>query len=513
MANTIFGDGAVVTGASYTGAAGSSAIYSNGQLAAGVAPSTTGVILSTGNAASFTTQNSFQSNTSTQTSTNTTGVDNNAQFNAVAGATTYDASWLQVDFIPDGNVMTINFVFSSEEYPEYSNSVYNDTVGVWINGVNVPLSVGDGLTAVGNVNQTENLNLFQSNTGDQFNTEMDGFTLTLKLTIPVNPGVVNTIKIGIADVADSNYDSNLLIAADSVQTKLVAIDDAVTMKEGTTKIVDVLGNDINNSPGTLQITHINGVAVTAGQSVTLATGQVVTLNADGTFSITTDNDNDTISFTYGVKSVNGVGSQLHNDVGIVTVETIPCFVAGTRILTPTGEVRVEDLRPGDMVVTRDEGARPIRWTGQRSVAATGAMAPVRIAANTFGLHGEVWVSPQHRVLLLDAMADLLFGEPEVLVAAKSLLNDKTVRRIEGGEVTYVHLLFDRHQVIYSEGLATESFLPGPQTARAFDQPQIDEICALFPDLNHTDWAGYGAAARRTLKPHEAQILLAAQRVG
>ncbi|NBT30429.1 MAG: 2,3,4,5-tetrahydropyridine-2,6-carboxylate N-succinyltransferase, partial [Rhodobacteraceae bacterium] len=173
MAQTIFGDGVTVTSASYTGANGSSAIYSNGQLSTGVVPATSGVILSTGNAASFTTTNWSQSNTSTSTSTNTSGVDNNTQFNQVAGATTYDAAWLDVNFIPTGDVMTIQFVFSSEEFPEYSGTIYNDSVGVWINGQVVPLSVGEGDVAVGNINQTENSNLFVSNTGDQYNTEMD----------------------------------------------------------------------------------------------------------------------------------------------------------------------------------------------------------------------------------------------------------------------------------------------------------------------------------------------------
>ncbi len=71
---------------------------------------------------------------------------------------------------------------------------------------------GNGNTSVGNVNHSNNINLYNDNTADQFNTEMDGFTVTMTLTIPVNPGVVNSIRIGIADTADSNYDSNLLIA-------------------------------------------------------------------------------------------------------------------------------------------------------------------------------------------------------------------------------------------------------------------------------------------------------------
>lgn len=508
MAETIFGDGVTVTGASYSGSSYSSAIYSNGDAVAGnVTPSDTGVILSTGSATRFT-NNSNQSNLSTQTSVNSGGANNDADFNAITGSNTYDASFLTIDFIPDEGMdtMTMQFVFSSEEYPEYTNSVYNDMVGVWINGTHVPLSVADSGTAINSVNDQNNVNLYNDNTSDQFNTEMDGFTVTMTLTIPLQVDTVNTIKIGIADTGDSSYDSNLLIGADTVQTMLVAEQDYVTMQDSTTKSVDILGNDINNTTGTLEITHINGVAVVPGQSVTLTTGQVVMLNADGTISITTDSDFETSSFTYEVQSVDENGNVLQNDVGFVTVETIPCFVSGTMIETVDGPRAVETLDEGDMVMTRDDGLQPLRWTGRRTVPATGKMAPIRLAANVLGQHNALMVSPLHRILVKDAVAELLFGEDEVLIAAKDLVNDTTIRPVEGGEVEYVHLMFDRHQVIYSEGLPTESFLPGPQTCKSFEAEIVEEITTIFPELDVMTGEGYGPAARPLLKRYEAEAL-------
>jgi Hint domain len=121
------------------------------------------------------------------------------------------------------------------------------------------------------------------------------------------------------------------------------------------------------------------------------------------------------------------------------------------------------------------------------------------------------LSPQHRILIRDSLAELLFGEAEVLVAAKDLVNDTSIRICEGGMVDYVHILFDRHQVVFSEGLATESFLPGRQTTESLEQAMVDEICAIFPALNPHTGGGYGPAARRALKAHEAQVLLAAGR--
>lgn len=503
MANAIFGTGVTVTGASYSGDNASSAIYSNGQLSPGVVPSATGVILSTGKAVDFT-QSSGDPNRAAGTSSNTSGINNDAQFNALAGTSTYDASILNVDFIPTGNVMTMSFVFASDEYPEYINSQFNDIAGVWINGSHVPLGVANGTTSVTNINpNTTASNLYVSNTGDQYNTEMDGFTVTLTLTIPVNPGVVNSIRIGVADVSDSSYDSSLLIAGKSAQTVLVAVADHKSMSINQTKTIDVLANDHNTAPGVLTITHINGVPVVAGQTVMLPSGDQVKLNANGTITVTTDGDGDVLHFTYKVQ--NSLGQ---TDTGMVTINTVPCFVAGTRIRTPAGDVPVESLKPGDLVMTHDEGAQPLRWTGRRRVAALGDMAPIAIRAGTFGAHDTLLVSPQHHVLICDSFAELLFGEPEVLVAAKDLVNDSTVRRIEGGEVEYVHLLFDRHQVIYSEGLLTESFLPGPHVTRHLECAAAAEIYALFPEIDPCTGEGYAPAARRKLRAHEALVLKA-----
>lgn len=501
MANAIFGSGVTVNGASYSGPAASSAIYSNGQLSPGVVPSNTGVILSTGNVVDFT-QSNGDPNRSAGTTTNTSGVDNNAQFNAIAGTRTYDAVWLDVDFTPVGNTMTMSFVFASEEYPEYINSQFNDVVGVWVNGTHVPITVGNGVTSVNNINGNTQQNLFVNNTNDAYNTEMDGFTVTLTLTMPVNPGVLNSIRIGVADAADSSYDSNLLIGGDSVQTTLVAIDDSVNLNPNGVKTLDVLSNDIKQPGATLTITHINGVAVTVGSTITLPSGQTVKLNADGTFTITGDGQIETKNFTYTVSD--GLGN---SDIGFVKINSIPCFVAGTAIRTPYGEVAVETLLPGDLVMTQDDGPQPLRWIGRRTVAATGSFAPVHIRAGTFGQHRDLMVSPLHRILIRDSLSELLFGEAEVLISAKDLVNDHSVRYVTGGDVEYVHLLFDRHQVIFSEGLATESFLPGPQTTKSFEAGIVAEICALFPQIDPETGHGYSPAARRTLRSFEAQLLL------
>ncbi len=497
MAQTIFGDGVTVVSASYTGDYRSSGTYSNGDtISPGVTPGDTGIILSTGYAEDFTNYWG-SSNHSNSTSTNTRGVNNNSDFNAAAGARTYDASWLDVDFIPDNDTMTMQFVFSSDEFPEFANSSYQDFVGVWVNGVQVEMAVGSANPGnlVGGINQ----NLYVDNTNDDYNTEMDGFTVTMTLNFPVTVGVVNSIRIGIADVGDTNYDSNLLIAGDSVQTVIIANDDILHLPGTSTKTIDVLNNDFVASGGTLTITHINGNAVTVGSTISLATGQTVMLNADGSFTVVGDGNDEYFNFTYTVSD------GTNEDTGFVLVDSVPCFVAGTLIETADGPRKVERLEAGDQVLTQDHGMQPLRWLGRRRVAAKGDFAPIYIAPGTFGEHGAVAVSPLHRILLRDSLAELLFGEREVLVAAKDLVNDTSVRPIEGGYVDYVHLLFDDHQVVFTEGLATESFLPGPQVKNSLEAEMINEICTLFPEIDPETGEGYGPAARRTLKGFEARL--------
>lgn len=506
MAELIFGDRVTVLSASYTGDSDASAIYSNGDaISPNVVPGDTGVILSTGEADRFTNESVTNPNQRTNTTTPNSGPNNDPDFVALAGRSTFDASFLEVEFIPDPgvNFITMEFVFSSEEYPEFSNSIYNDLVGVWIDGEAVPLAAGSGLASVTNINQSGDINLFNSNVNDTFNTEMDGFTVSMSFVIPVTPGVPNTLKVGVTDVGDSAFDSNLLIAANSIQGDLIANTDEYLLRPGDSRIVDVLANDINLTGGAAFITHINDQPVSPGDTVVLTTGQSVTLNADGTLSLVGDEVSEDVAFTYEIESTTG-----DTAVGFIIIDTIPCFVSGTLIRTDRGEVPVERLGVGDLVHTRDDGLQPVRWIGRRLVPAEGKMAPVRIAADTFGAHRELSVSPLHRILVRNMQADLLFGSSEVLIAARDLIDGRNICQVAGGMVEYIHLLFDRHQVIWSNGLESESFLPGPQTTGSFEQDMVAELKAIFPELDPATGEGYGPAARPALKRYEARLLVA-----
>ncbi len=185
---------------------------------------------------------------------------------------------------------------------------------------------------------------------------------------------------------------------------------------------------------------------------------------------------------------------------------VPCFVAGTAIITQRGEKSVETLEPGDLVLTMDHGFQPLRWIGTRRVRATGGHAPVRFAAGALGNEVPLSVSPQHRMLVRGWRVEMNFGETEVLVPAVNLINGDSVSQIEGGDVTYVHIMFDCHEIVYAAGIPSESFMPGEQGLSAMAQATQDEIYALFPELRLYGVSAYGEAARPSLRNREARLL-------
>jgi hypothetical protein len=510
MAEAMFGTGITIVSATYTGADIASGIYTNGDTAApDLTPSDTGVILSTGNAKNVTNSTGDVNVSAGTTTINNTAGD--AGLMTISGQDTFDAAVFEAEFIPDGSTLTMQIVFASEEYLEWVNSGFNDSVGVWVNGQLATLTVGTGDVTINNINNVSNSNFYidNPNTLDTYNTEMDGFTVTLTLKAPVNPGQVNTIKIAIADGGDAEFDSNLLIAGNSVQTALIATDDDIVLTSDDPAEFDILANDISTTGSTLTITEINGQPVVVGDTVTLPTGEVITLTPSGFILVDDGTATGTNSFSYTVSD--GAGN---TDVGFVTVtQTVPCFVAGTLIETPSGPRRIEQFRVGDMVTTLDHGPQPVRWVGLRRLSgqdldAAPALRPIRIARGALGDGlplSDLLVSPQHRVLVRSRIARRMFDQDEVLVAAKQLLTLPGVTTVEGARSTvYVHLLFDRHEILLSNGAATESFFTGPEALKSVGPLAQAEILTLFPSLKDRSAARMlvaGRAARSLAARH------------
>jgi hypothetical protein len=185
--------------------------------------------------------------------------------------------------------------------------------------------------------------------------------------------------------------------------------------------------------------------------------------------------------------------------------TLICFASGTHIMTDRGDRTVQSLVSGDKVITRDHGMQEIRWIGSRIVPAIGDMAPIVIKQGLLKNTRDLVVSQQHKMLYKGSQAELLSGHSEVLVPVIDMLHNDGIYKIIDGFVEYFHILFDRHEIIYAEGAATESYHPNDYSLEGICDASRHEIFALFPELRSTPNV-YGPTARTCLKPYESNLL-------
>ncbi|MCA8868560.1 MAG: Hint domain-containing protein [Rhodobacteraceae bacterium] len=197
-------------------------------------------------------------------------------------------------------------------------------------------------------------------------------------------------------------------------------------------------------------------------------------------------------------------------------KVVVCFTPGTTILTPNGERPVEELSVGDKVHTRDNGMQEIRWIGTKILGHADLvhdpkLAPVLIRKGALGSglpERDMMVSPNHRLLVTSSRAQLYFEEREVLVAAKHLVGLPGFARVAVPQTSYIHFMCDHHEVVQSNGIWTESFQPGDYTLNAIDVDQRHELNKLFPGLKTAIGQGAYNSARRALRRHEAELLIA-----
>lgn len=191
----------------------------------------------------------------------------------------------------------------------------------------------------------------------------------------------------------------------------------------------------------------------------------------------------TVRFTE-VGNDNSFGALVDN------IAMLVCFAGPTLIETPTGPKPAMDIKPGDLVVT-ERGPMPVKWVGRRHVTAA-QMAentnyrPVKISAGALGQGlplADLWVSRQHRMLVSSPICQRMFGQTDILVSALKLTALPGIHIDEEiAQITYVHLLFDQHEVVFAEGAPSESLLLQAEALAALSPEALDEIRLMFPDL-------------------------------
>jgi len=168
------------------------------------------------------------------------------------------------------------------------------------------------------------------------------------------------------------------------------------------------------------------------------------------------------------------GGEMHHEDNRLTyaqISEVPCFLAGTSVMTEQGMVPVDWLRPGDRLLTRDRGFQSLLWVGRFELGQAGKVLPpesrpVEIEAGALGggqPSANLCVSPQHRLLLQHAQLQLCFGHEAMFCAADFLTGWPGVNRPERrGPLIYYHLLLPHHAAVLSDGQWTESLFLGDQ---------------------------------------------------
>ncbi|SHK21857.1 Hint domain-containing protein [Shimia gijangensis] len=317
----------------------------------------------------------------------------------------------------------------------------------------------------------------------------------------------------------SNSSNDFIEVAIDEGTDVSGIQIVVYNPSGTVRSI----NDIGDYQGTMlgkDVYSLSGVGVFKEGAIALVQdGTVIDFISFDNEVTATGGPADGLTSTQIGSTGNNQNTSVQLDengnwtTGTLNEGTIPCFLAGTKIATKRGEVAVEDLRPGDMVVVRDGGFAPIRWIGSVCTNARGGLfeqnAPIRIPRGSMGRNmpaRDLYVSPNHRIWMRDASFEVVFAEQEVLIPAKHLVGWSGIQQVNYvPEPEYFHLLFDNHQIIMSDGMLTESFHPGEVTMDQFEHEARDELLRLFPEL--IELASYGDTARRCLKSYEVPLAL------
>ncbi|MEL6641420.1 MAG: Hint domain-containing protein [Pseudomonadota bacterium] len=312
------------------------------------------------------------------------------------------------------------------------------------------------------------------------------------------------------DYVDGGVDDDIIALGDGNDTGLGGQgDDVIEGGQGTDQIIGGEGADalFGGSGSDLFIGGTAGDVVVGGEDLDGQDSDVLDLSGS---------DVDRVEFVNGDPEAGTVFFNNGTTMTFSEIENVvPCFTPGTLIATPRGERAVEDLKVGDRVITRDNGIQEIAWVGHKRITGQQLvqnphLTPILIKRGALGQglpERDMMVSPNHRMLVASDKTQLYFEETEVLAAAKHMIGASGIHAVDVMATTYIHFMFERHEVVLSNGAWTESFQPGDYTLKGIGNSQRNEILDLFPDLATQEGLENYHSARKSLKKHEAKLLL------
>ncbi|MDG1083581.1 MAG: Hint domain-containing protein [Planktotalea sp.] len=329
------------------------------------------------------------------------------------------------------------------------------------------------------VDVTETVTVVVDNDGDG----------TVFKAIDCTTDTVTSIETFIADEA--------LAENDIITINDTDIDDATFDPTGTLFARSEISNLDNNSVGTFTLQ--SGTVINFGPNTTNTGLPGV---ADGILLSTILNNNAPgVSGTGTIQITSGDESGTVGRISFENFETINfgllCFASGTMIKTIDGERAIETLTVGDRVLTMDGNYQEIRWIDSLGLDSIDLqmnprLKPIIIRADALGAgfpEQDLIVSPQHRIFVRSMIAERMFDTREVLIPANKLLTLDGIDILEHNPdgVEYWHMLFDDHQIVWSNGTPSESLFIGPEALKAVSPEGRLEIQTLFPEICDPDF--------------------------
>ncbi|MGB0901709.1 Hint domain-containing protein [Halocynthiibacter sp.] len=399
------------------------------------------------------------------------------------------------------------FSFIIEEWDYLSDATHGNEDFHWVAIEKGTHTLPDGRTITAGDTQANG----SGSTGVNFGTPFSGTPVVLTSVMSHNDNT--TVDSDPLNVTSSGFDIRLqeqeqMNGTHGTETiGWIAIQAGGSNVDGSGAAKRQGGVDENADFVGLGTTFSNGVYV--GDTQTIAGADTARLVLTGT------NSNGASFKIEEEKSKDNEVNHINEVVGVVgfNLGLIPCFTPGTLIRTATGLRPVEVLQAGDMVLTADNGFQALRWVCVRTLDAAHLAAnphhqPILIRKGALGPglpSQNMRVSPQHRMMLTGWRAELLFAEREILVPAKALLDDqKVIPDHSTDTVSYIHLLFDAHEVIFANGAPSESLHAGQLSKGLMPQAAREELFNLFPNLRIDN--GFGPTARTTPRTHDLRSL-------